>query len=81
MKTEFELDTMLTHIVGYKNGTGNAKAKIIGKAPKHKTYVAIAVTNDKNTLADLYIKDKDLEKFAINILTAIGSKRLKPAKT
>lgn len=65
MKTEFELDA---HKADY---TGS-KIKIIGKAPKHKPYVTIALTN-RDTL---FIEDKDLERFAINILKALKSKKL-----
>ena len=71
MKTEFELDVNLTYIVP-GGGTGKATAKIIGKTPKHKPYVAITLTNEKNTLADIWIKDKDLKLFAKNILKSLG---------
>ena len=74
MKTDFRFDCSLTWIAGKG---GSAKASIIGKAPEHKPFVAITVCNAENTLADLYIKDKDLERFAVNILKAMKSKRLK----
>lgn len=80
MKTEFTLDASLTWVIGNKNGFGKAKATIIGKAPENKPYVSITLTNDVNTLADIYIKDKDLELFAVNILKALNSKRVLQGK-
>jgi len=47
---------------------------IVGEAPESKPYVTII--NDD--LAPLFIPDKDLERFAVNILKALKSKRLKP---
>ena len=78
MKTEFNCEVSLSYVSG-RNGT--AKAKIIGKAPEDKPYLAITVCNETNTLADIWLPDKDVERFAVNILVAIGSKRLKKLPT
>lgn len=74
MKTEFQLEVRLTYVAGIN---GSATAKIIGKSPIDKPYVSITVCNEKNTLADMSICNKDLERFAVNILKATGSKKLK----
>lgn len=66
MKTEFVLETM----DGLETFDSFNRIKIIGAAPKDKPYVVI-----ENH--DLFIKDKDLERFAINILKALKSKHLK----
>lgn len=66
MKTEFRLehaDKMMSSFF----------IKIIGKKPKHKPYVTIG-----DDVQSFFIPDEDLERFAINILTALKSKRLKP---
>lgn len=69
MKTIFELECLLdkSRIDTFE------KIKIIGQAPNHKPYVVINLEHD-----DLFIKDKDLERFATNILKALKSKRLNP---
>ncbi len=69
MKTEFKLNVSLTYALG-KNG--KAIARIIGKAPERIPHVVITLRNEKNTLADIWIKDGDLKVFAINILKALG---------
>lgn len=66
MKTEFELETGSEMLK-------NSKIKIIGERPNHKPYVSI-LAEAKETF---FIKDKDLERFAVNILKALKSKRLK----
>jgi hypothetical protein len=48
--------------------------RIIGERPKYKPYVVIGGSPGK----DLFIKDADLEKLAVNILKALKSKHLKP---
>ena len=65
MKTEFELESA--------NEVGGIAA-IIGTAPKYKPYVSFEGPNIKQRL---YIKDKDLERFAVNILKALKSDKLK----
>jgi|CXWL01.1.fsa_nt_gi hypothetical protein len=77
MKTEFELDE-------YKRAKGEmtgGSIYIIGKLPKWKPYIAIKVyhknAEGKVDHRGLFIKDKDIEKFAVNILKSIGSKKLK----
>lgn len=69
MKTEFtleQMDGLKTFDHGYM--------RIVGKAPENKPYVSIEI----ESLEYHFIKDKDLELFAVNILKAIKSKRLKP---
>lgn len=74
MKTEFELDSHLADLTG-------AKIQIVGRSPVHKPYVRIElpdgvkIGNSKNTC--MFICDNDLERFAVNILRALKSKRLK----
>lgn len=81
MKTEFELDA--------PHYFSKVEARIIGTAPKWKPYVAICLTrhgfnSDDKTAPSVnwkdtavHIKDKDLERFAVNILKALKSKHLK----
>lgn len=79
-KTKFELDVP----VYFKS----AQASIIGTKPKHTPYVSITITRwgnkkDHGTYPDwidtaIHLKDEDLERFAVNILKALKSKRLKP---
>lgn len=67
MKTEFKLEHSNT-------SPSSWTARIIGQKPKYRPYVSF--TNDD--LAPLFIADKDLERFAVNILRALKSKKLKP---
>lgn len=69
MKTSFELEKLVD--MRY----GAAFLLIIGKAPKHKPYVKLE-TNIPD-VSDYAIKDKDLERFAVNVLKALKSKQLK----
>lgn len=65
-KTKFDMvDASGTKITG--------QADIIGKDPLYKPYVSISTTEKP-----AFIKDKDLERFAVNILKALKSKHLKP---
>jgi len=68
MKREFELQ----EYNGDKFVPSGEKMKIIGQAPKHLPYVTMEIDN-----CNYYIPDKDLERFAVNILKALGSKKLK----
>ncbi len=73
MKIEFKLDAPMTYIQ-------KATARIIGGSQNTKPYVAIDIirrgsVNWKDT--SVFIQDKDLERFAVNILKALKSKRLK----
>lgn len=61
MKTEFELEDVMT-----TKGT----ISIIGTRPKNSPYVSIDITS-KEPSVRTYIKDKDLERFAVNILKAL----------
>lgn len=71
MKTTFELETQFFEDRG-------AAATIIGKASKgDKVYLAFSGADEFNVG---YIKDADLEKFAVNILKALGSKKLEPVQ-
>lgn len=79
MKTKFDFDILTNQ---YINKWGDAK--IIGTKPNNTPYVSINIMERKYN-GDVEhqiacIKDKDLERFAINILTALKSKRLKPAQ-
>lgn len=72
MKTEFELEVA---------GDGRilpspATISIIGKEPNHSPYVSITVFNTRQH----FLRDKDLERFAVNILKALNSKKLKSKK-
>lgn len=76
MKTEFELEfpASSVRVHGHKG-----VASIIGESPNHKPYVSIAVDgNELGKGCSAFIKDKDLERFAVNILKSLKSKRLKP---
>lgn len=67
MKTKFELDknTADPGVTGVIN--------IIGRRPDDAPYVSITFRKHAELL---WIKDKDLERFAVNILKALKSKRL-----
>lgn len=67
MKTEFELDCHKADLTG-------SNIRIIGKHPKNKPYVSINLPDDKGSL---FILDKDIERFAVNILKSINSKHIK----
>lgn len=71
MKTEFELDKPHYFL--------EAKIEIIGTAPEDRPYVSISLTRSSVNWHDtsLHIKDKDLERFAVNILKALKSDKLK----
>lgn len=60
MKTEFKLEWA-------SRGTTVFKATIVGSLPGSKPYVSI----DAFTGNPLFIADKDLERFAVNILKAL----------
>lgn len=60
----FELDVQFSKDRG-------ASINIIGREPKDKVYVSISGADEINIG---YIKDKDLERFARNILRALGKK-------
>lgn len=70
MKTEFELEVL-------EESSLYGRAFIIGEYPKHLPYLKIEVC-DKEHEHNLCIKDKDLERFAVNILKALKSNKLKP---
>lgn len=67
MKTTFNLDA---HKADFTGSTIN----IVGKSPDNKVYVSIILSNN---MGALFIEDKDLERFAVNILKSIDSKHLK----
>ena len=71
MKTKFNLQ----YYPEGKNRLSNSGhcISIIGQAPEHATYVKIELTK-----SGYYLKDKDLETFAVNILKALKSNRLNP---
>lgn len=66
-KTEFQLVWSSGHHVP------NVKAHIIGQIPETgRPYVSIDAFAEP-----IFIADKDLERFAVNILKALNSKKLK----
>lgn len=64
MKTKFPLGTIINEQIVEVA----AQITINGKVPEYSPYVAIE-TLDKRLY---YIMDKDLERFAVNILKALG---------
>lgn len=70
MKTEFDLMV--------PQSSGDRKSgfvlKIIGQEPKNKPYVSVDFMHSGGVYV---IPDKDLERFAVNILKALKSKKLK----
>lgn len=72
MKTEFELDASLP--------TGSKAWAVIvgaGNLLKWKPYVSIRITTPNDVRTSACVKDKDLERFAVNILKALKSNKLK----
>lgn len=69
-KTQFDLEVSSSES-GIKDS--GFDIKIIGTAPKCKPYVSINLGVNQC----YFIKDNDLERFAINILKALKSKKLK----
>lgn len=66
MKREFDLDPI---------GTPNiqaASAIIVGQKPQNKPYVNIDILGAEGKRTVVGLKDKDLERFAVNILKALG---------
>lgn len=70
MKTEFVLEVANEESID----PSISRIWIIGSAPNSKPYVSIST--DSTRLH--FIQDKDLERFAVNILKSLKSKRLKP---
>ena len=69
MKKEFELEVLSQGGIVKVDGC----VRIIGKAPESATYVSI----DVKGFQPMFIPDDQLERFAVNILKAIKSKKLK----
>lgn len=69
MKTEFELEVYQRGKVEIVDGC----VKIIGTKPNYSPYVVM----DIKGFTPMFLKDKDLERFAVNILKALKSKKLK----
>jgi hypothetical protein len=72
MKTQFDFEKLNTDWLG--------RACIIGHAGNDEApYVVIQFSRYKTyqKMEQLYISDKDLERFAVNILKALKSKKLK----
>lgn len=65
MKTRFRLEHS-------KKKMSSFFIEIIGKEPQNKPYVTIG-----DDVQSFFIPDADLERFAVNILKALKSKRLK----
>lgn len=70
-KTKFQLHTFV-------NGkeVANGDVEIVGQNPKEAVYVAINVPG--RPFHFISGTDKGLERFAVNILRALKSKKLKP---
>lgn len=72
LKTKFKLECL-------SDKRNKSIIEIVGKAPTDTPYVIIDI--DAIAKYDSYtyfIPDKDLERFAVNILKAIRSKKLNP---
>lgn len=69
MKTRFNLEM----VVGMDLIETDGYINIIGKNPRIPPYVSI----DINGINSVFIKDKELEEFAVNILKALKSDKLK----
>lgn len=69
MKTNFALEA---EVDGKITEIKNCRICIVGKRPENKPYVSIGVDDET-----FFISDKDLERFAVNILKALKSKKLK----
>ena len=54
-------------------GVEVASLEIIGERPRNKPYLSIGKCSEQ-----VFIKDSELELFAVNILKALKSKKLKP---
>jgi hypothetical protein len=72
MKTAFLLENNSSYPKqrGYVN--------IIGKRPDNPPYVSISFYHEGDQISHGWIADKDIERFAVNILKAIKSKKLAP---
>lgn len=70
MKTKFDLEVSSSES-GFKES--GFQIQIIGKAPEHKPYVSICFGREQT----YFLKDKDIERLAVNILKALKSKKLK----
>lgn len=66
MKTDFQLEDKDNKMAG--------EILIIGESPNDSPYVYIELLSGRRVA---WIKDKDLERFAVNILKALKSKKLK----
>lgn len=75
MKTTFRLEAN----GAYPNIRGTVN--IIGERPENIPYVSISFQQYGNEIASSWVKESDLELFAVNILKALNSKRLSPPKT
>jgi hypothetical protein len=67
MKREF-------YLTPFKADYRGMKIEIIGSKPNDKPYITFGYTDRTFSTLD----GADLERFAVNILKALGSKKLKP---
>jgi hypothetical protein len=70
MKTVFKIETP----VGDGQMMDNGYISIVGTSPNFIPYVSISPAGGDES--GYFIKDKDLERFAVNILKALNSKHL-----
>lgn len=68
-KTEFELETAAGMDI---LPVPDCKISINGQAPNDSPYASIDIKGKY-----YFIKDRDLERFAVNVLKALNSKKLK----
>lgn len=70
-KTEFELEDF-----SYGKPFQRSTISIIGQRPVNDPYVNINLIDAEGRNFVFGIQDKDLERFAVNVLKALGSKKL-----
>ncbi len=74
--SKYKMNFELEENTAYPEHRGHVT--IIGKEPKNPPYLAVTF-HDKKTgqIAHSWVKDRDLERLAINILRSLNSNKLK----
>lgn len=72
MKHTFILDDNTAY------STQRTVINIIGQRPKDRPYISVSVFDNNNQISQSWMIDENLERFAVNILKALQSKKLKP---